>query len=140
VSNPIALMEAIDNDAVRLDELERLLGTCVDTLDQAEERWLEVRDTVAEALKDEMEKQGRKADPAEHWIDTQARKENRVAYTNYRRAKRAVDKCQVQVQAKRAAMNGRQSSLKALADEARAQPYQPSPSSRPFGERWAGVR
>ena len=137
MSDPIALMKSIDQDAVRLDELERLLGTCVDTLDQAEERWLEVRDTVAEALKDEMERQGRKADPAEHWIDTQARKENRVAHTNYRRAKRAVDKCQVQVQAKRAAMNGRQSSLKALADEARSQPYQPQPSGKTFGERWA---
>jgi len=139
VSNPVALMEAIDADAVRLDELEQLLDTCVSALDLAEERWLEVRDKVADDLKDEMEQQGRKADPAEHWIDTQARKENRLAHTNYRRAKRAVDKVQVQVQAKRAAMNGRQSELKALADEARAQPYQPSPSSRPFGERWAGA-
>ena len=139
MSNPVALMEAIDADAVRLDELEQLLGTCVDTLDLAEERWLEVRDTVAESLKDEMEKQGRKADPAEHWIDTQARKENRVAYTNYRRAKRAVDKTQVQVQAKRAAMNGRQSELKALADEARAQPYQPAPSGKTFGQKWASA-
>ena len=140
MSNPVALMEAIDADAVRLDELEQLLDTCVSALDLAEERWLEGRDKVADDLKDEMEQQGRKADPAEHWIDTQARKENRLAHTNYRRAKRAVDKVQVQVQAKRAAMNGRQSELKALADEARAQPYQPSPSSRPFGERWAGVR
>ena len=139
MSNPVALMEAIDADAVRLDELEQLLGTCVDTLDQAEERWLEVRDTVAESLKDEMEKQGRKADPAEHWIDTQARKENRVAYTNYRRAKRAVDKTQVQVQAKRAAMNGRQSSLAALRDEIKSAPYQPAPTGETFGRRWAAA-
>jgi hypothetical protein len=133
------LMLAIDNDAARLDELEKLLDQSVDALDQTEERWLEVRDAVADDLKDEMEKQGRKGDPAEHWIDAQARKSNRVAFTNYRRAKRAVDKCQIQVQAKRAAMNGRQSNLKALADEARAQPYQPAPSGKTFGERWKGA-
>ena len=124
MSDPIALMKSIDQDAVRLDELEQLLGTCVDTLDQAEERWLEVRDTVAEALKDEMEKQGRKADPAEHWIDTQARKENRVAYTNLRRAKRVMDKIQMQVRAKQAAMSGRQSELSTLRTEGQGS-YQP---------------
>lgn len=140
MSDPAALMQAIDDDAVRLDELEKVLDTVVELLDQAEHNWLEVRDMVAESLKDEMERQGRKADPAEHWIDTQARQQNRVAYTNYRRAKRAVDKVQVQVQAKRSAMNGRQSHLKALADEAKAMPYQPAPSSRSFGERWAGAR
>lgn len=138
MTDPATLMSAIDADAVRLDELEQLLDKAVTALDQAEERWLEVRDQVADSLKDEMESQGRKGDPAEHWIDVQARKANRLAHTNFRRAKRAVEKCQVQVQAKRAAMNGRQSELRALADEARAQPYQPAPSVRAFGERWKG--
>lgn len=133
-------MLAIDADAVRLDELEQLLDRAVQAMDDAEFAWLEVRDQVAESLKDEMEQQGRKGDPAEHWIDMKARRENRVAHTNYRRAKRAVDKISTQIQAKRAAMNGRQSELKALADEARAMPYQPAPSGKTFGERWAGAR
>jgi hypothetical protein len=68
-----------------------------------------VRDKVAESLKDEMEQQGRKGDPAEHWVDTQARRENRLAWTNYRRAKRAVERIKEQIKAKTSAMSGRQS-------------------------------
>lgn len=130
------LMSDIDQGAIRLDELEKLLETAVSAMDDTEERWLEVHDAVADDLKDEMGEAGRKGNPAEHWIDSRARRENRLAYTNYRRAKRAVDRIQVQVQAARAAVNARQSLLKALADDARSQPYEPSPSSTTFGQRW----
>jgi chromosome segregation ATPase len=116
MSNPIAIVNALGNDAARLDELDKLLDTAIDTLDNAEDRWLEVRDKVAESLKDEMEQQGRKGDPAEHWVDTQARRENRLAWTNYRRAKRAVERIREQIKAKTSAMSGRQSQLRAQND------------------------
>jgi hypothetical protein len=119
------VLAAIDADAARLDELEAAYGTAHALLDQAEEAWLDVKDTIAESLKDEMTEAGRKGDPAEHWIETQARKHNRVAYTNYRRAKRAVDRISEQAHMKRSAMSGRQSELAALRDEVRSQPYQP---------------
>lgn len=136
MNDPATLMDALDADAVRLDELEKLEDDVVDALDQAEERWLEVHDAVADALKAEMEDVGRKGDPAEHWIESRARRENRVAYTNYRRAKRAAEKVQVQIQAKRAAMNGRQSLLRALSDDARSTTYNPQPEGQTFGQRW----
>jgi chromosome segregation ATPase len=116
MSNPIAIVNELGNDAARLDELDKLLDTAIDALDAAEDRWLEVRDKVAESLKDEMEQQGRKGDPAEHWIDTQARRENRLAWTNYRRAKRAVERIKEQIKAKTSAMSGRQSQLRAQND------------------------
>jgi chromosome segregation ATPase len=116
MSNPIAIVNELGNDAARLDELDKLLDTAIDALDAAEDRWLEVRDKVAESLKDEMEQQGRKGDPAEHWVDTQARRENRLAWTNYRRAKRAVERIREQIKAKTSAMSGRQSQLRAQND------------------------
>jgi hypothetical protein len=116
MSNPIAIVNELGNDAARLDELDKLLDAAIDTLDAAEDRWLEVRDVVAESLKDEMEQQGRKGDPAEHWVDTQARRENRLAWTNYRRAKRAVERIKEQIKAKTSAMSGRQSQIRAMND------------------------
>lgn len=131
--NPVALMDALDADAVRLDELEQLIETATDALDQAEQEWLEVADAVAESLKDEMREEGRKGDPAQHWVETQTRRQHRVEYTNYRRAERAVKRIKEQLRAKQAAMNGRQSELAALRDELRAGQYQPG--SRQTGPR-----
>lgn len=130
VSDPVEVMRAIDNDAMRLDELESLLDDAVSALDASEERWDEVRDATAESLKDEMADTGRKGDPAEHWIDSVARRENRTVYVNYRRARRAVDRIREQIRAKQAAMSGRQSELAALRDEVRARTYQPNPVRR----------
>jgi len=135
MSTPLEVMEALDADAARLDELEKHIGTATTLLDEAEERWLEVTDKVAEALKDEMREEGRKGDPAQHWVETQARRENREAYTNYRRAERAVKRIKEQLRAKQAAMSGRQSELAALRDELRAGVYQPG--SRHSGPRAA---
>jgi hypothetical protein len=119
-SDPIAVMLAIDADAARLDQLEKLLGDASDALDQAEENWDEVYDQIARELKDQMDTDGRKGDPAEHWITATARQRNRDVYKTWRRARRALDRIEKQVKAKTAAMSGRQSELGALRDEARA--------------------
>lgn len=135
MSNPADILSKIDADAARLDELEQAMETATNLLDQAEEAWLETADKVAEDLKDEMREEGRKGDPAAHWVEAQARKSNRVAYTNYRRAERAVKRIKEQLKARQAAMNGRQSELAALRDELRATAYQPG--SRHMGARRA---
>lgn len=120
MSDPVQVILAIGGDAAALDLLEKALGDAQDAMDVAEECWLEVYDQVAEDLKDEMVSEGRRGDPAEHWVTTVARRHNRLAYTNWRRARRALEILQLRVQAKRSAMNGRQSQLAALRDEARA--------------------
>jgi hypothetical protein len=125
VSDPVTVMLAIDADALRLDELEKALGEAADLLDQAEEAWDEVYDAVAESLKTEMANEGRKGDPAEHWITATTRRQHRATYVNWRRARRAMDRIEKQVKAKTAAMSGRQSELGALRDEIRAGNYQP---------------
>lgn len=117
MSDPVALLLAIDADAARLDELEKLAGVTADAMERAEYIWLEVRDVIAEALKDEMVSEGRKGDPAEHTVLTAARMAHRVEFTNWRRAKRALETIDRQMAAKRAAMSGRQSELAALRDE-----------------------
>lgn len=117
MSDPVDVMLAIDRDAERLDELEKLIGESADLLERAEEAWLEIYDRVAEDLKDEMQEQARKGDPAEHWVTSVARRQHRVEYSNLRRAKRAYEKFDKQIGAKKAAMNGRQSELAVLRDE-----------------------
>jgi hypothetical protein len=141
--DPVDVMLDIDAGARRLDEFQNLLGQAQDALDEAEARWDEVYDAVSETLKTEMVEEGRKGDPAEHWVTTQARKEHRVVYQNWRRAKRALEVLERRVRATSAAMNGRQSELGLLRDEARAPSYgvqhrEPAPQyGRPVGGRHA---
>lgn len=118
----VPIMKAIDHDAQWLDWLGKALDNAVDMQDAAEAEWDTVYDATADTLKEEMEKEGRKGDPAAHWIETQARKENRVAYQNLRRAKRMVEKLEKQIRAAAAAMNGRQSELAGLRSESGAPP------------------
>lgn len=117
MSDPVSVMLAIDDDAARLDELEKAIGDAADLMERAEEAWLEIYDRTAEDLKDEMAETGRKGDPAEHWVTSVARRQHRVEYTNWRRARRAYEKFDKQIGAKKAAMNGRQSELAVLRDE-----------------------
>lgn len=125
VVNPIEVLEALGEDVLRLDTLDKLLDEATNALDEAEAIWDEKYDAVAESLKEDMVTEGRKGDPAEHTIVATTRRQNRVSYQNLRRAKRAVDKAEKQIAAKRSAMNGRQSLLNSTRDEAKAPPYQP---------------
>lgn len=127
----------LDAGAARLDKLERALGQATSALDDAEERWLEVYDATADALKDEMNEHGRKGDPAEHWIESRARRENRTVYGNFRRAKRLVERLEKQIRARQSVVNARQTQLNALRDEARPSGYQPQPHGQTFGARRA---
>jgi hypothetical protein len=140
VSDPIALIEALDLDAQRLDQLEKLIENATDALDEAEARWDEEYDKVAESLKDDMAREGRKGDPAEHWITATTRREHRTVYETWRRARRAVERIEKQIKAKQAAQSGRQSALAALRDEARsAQAHAPG-QGRGIWDRSGGRR
>jgi hypothetical protein len=116
--NPAQIMQALGMDAARLDEIQRLLQEASDLMNAAEERWDECYDGIAEDLKDELVKAGSTKDPSEHRIVSETRRKHRDAYVNYRRAKRAVDTLERRLQAVRAAMNGRQSLLASMRDEA----------------------
>jgi hypothetical protein len=134
--SPVEVMEEIDSGAARLNALERGLSAATGALDDAEANWLECYDAMADALKAEMDEAGRKGDPAEHWIESRARKENRTAFGNYRRAKNLVGRLEKQMKARQTVVSARQTQLNALRDEGRGS-YQPQPSGPIVGGRRA---
>lgn len=116
--NPAQVMEALGSDAENLDEIQKLLNTANDLLNQTEARWDECYDAIAEDLKDELVKAGSTKDPSEHRIVSETRRKHRDVYVNYRRAQRAVATLERRLSAIGKAMNGRQSLLAAMRDEA----------------------
>lgn len=123
IIDPNAVLERIHDDAASLDEISKALHAANQRMDAAESGWLTVYDHIAESLKDDMKTEGRKGDPAEHWVTTVARQQHRVVYQEWRNARREVERLDRQLQAKKAAMSGRQSELKALQAEADFQNY-----------------
>jgi hypothetical protein len=71
-------------------------------------------------LRDVYRGDGRKSDPAEHSIASVTRRRHPDIYARYRRAKKKLDGLSLRLQAKRAALSGRQSELAALRDEFQA--------------------
>jgi chromosome segregation ATPase len=114
-------LELIHVDAAALDAIARYLKYATERLDDAEEAWETVYDKVAESLKEEMEAQDRKGDPAEHVIVSTTRRQHRAVWVEYRRARRDLGRLETQLQAKKAALSGRQSELRALGAEVDAQ-------------------
>lgn len=114
--SPDEVISDLDSDARIMDNLEKAIGAACDALDQAEETWLILYDQIAETLKDEMVEEGRKGDPAEHWITTITRRQHRAEYTTWRRARRAWEALERQRQAKEKAMSARQSELNGMRD------------------------
>lgn len=121
--DPSMVLERIHADAEDLDTLSKRLYAANERMDLAEHGWLVVYDGIAEALKTEMVDEGRKGDPAEHWVTTIARRQHRLVYQEWRNSRREVERLDRQLQAKKAAMSGRQSELRALQAEADFQSY-----------------
>jgi chromosome segregation ATPase len=117
--DPQQVLDDIARDTNDLDRLSKAIFQATAILDEAEDIWLAKYDAVLEALEEEFAEAGRKHVP-EHTAVSAARRAHRDEWTTYRRAKRAVERLQQQLQAKRAALSGRQSNLNALRDEARA--------------------
>jgi hypothetical protein len=119
VSDTATVIAEIGADVESLDKIGKAIYSSTDEYCAAEEAWEEVYDQVAEALKEEMRDEQRKGDPAEHTIIAVARRQHRTTWVRYRRAKRDLERWERILQAKRASLNGRQSELAALRDEAR---------------------
>lgn len=103
-----------------LDLLGKQLGAAVEEYNLADEAWLEIYDAVASDLREEYREAGRKSDPAEHVIVTEARRQHRAAYTRWKRAKRAVERIEKQMQAARTVVSARQTQARGLMDEFKA--------------------
>jgi hypothetical protein len=123
VIDPVTVVQSLHDDAADLDTISKRLYEANQRVDRAEAAWDLVYDANAESLKDEMVEDGRKGDPAEHWITSVTRRQHRVVYQELRNAKREVERLERQLKAKTSATSARQSELKVLQDEARAQDY-----------------
>lgn len=132
MSNPTAVIDAIHRDAAFLDELSKALYEWTDLYDQAADAWETHLDAVTAALEEEFAAAGRKSVP-EHTALSAARRENRALWTKFKTTKRTLERLEKQLQAKRAALSGRQSELGALRDEVRAEGYGVQRASQTFG-------
>lgn len=118
MSDPTSILERIDADADALDRISKAIYEATALLDETEAIWEAHYDATMKALEDEFVEAKRKSVP-EHTALSAARRANPVAYQNFRRAKRAVERLQQQLSAKRSAASARQSELRALTDELR---------------------
>lgn len=133
MSDPATLMQEMDQDLMAIDTLTSGMREATDRLDRAEQAWDEALDAVTATLEEEFADAGRKSVP-EHTALSAARREHRKVYQEYRSAKRDLERMQSQLQGKRATLNGRQSELGALRDEARAPDVQRG-YAHPIGAR-----
>jgi hypothetical protein len=136
MSDPTTVLDAIAKDTNDLDRLSKAIFAATDRLDKAEIAWDTAYDGVMEALEEEFAQSGRKSVP-EHTALSAARRAHRAVYVEYKQAKRALDRLTSQLQAKRAALNGRQSELGALRDELRASAVAEPQATTTFGARRA---
>lgn len=119
MTDPATVMAEISEGAAALDQLGKDIDAAVDRFLKAEGAWEEAYDAAADQLSDEYRDEGRKSSPSEHAITTAARSTSRPVWREYRAAKKHLDRIETRISAARAAMNGRQSELGALRDEAR---------------------
>lgn len=121
MADAITVLNALHDDLERLDNLGKAMYVATDELCAAEEAWDELYDAVAEDLKDEMQKESRKGDPAEHFVTSVCRRQHRAEYQRLRRAKRDLERLERISQVRRQMASGRQSELAALRDEVKAE-------------------
>lgn len=124
----IDTLEALQNDLEKLDNLAKAIYRATDELTEAEEAWDELYDQVAEDLKEEAAGEGRKRDPAEHYITSVCRRQHRAAYQRKQKAKRELERLQHLSQIRRQVASGRQSELSALRDEVGASRHVQQPA------------
>lgn len=132
MSNPAQVIDAIHRDAAFLDELSKALYEWTNLYDKAADAWEAHLDTITADLEEEFAAAGRKSVP-EHTALSAARRANRELWTNFKTSKRTLERLEKQLQAKRAALSGRQSELGALRDEVRAGEYGTPRATQTFG-------
>jgi chromosome segregation ATPase len=136
MSNPSDVLEAIGRDTSDLDRLSKRIYEATERQNKAEAAWDEVYDAIMADLEAEFADAGRKSVP-EHTAISAARRAHRAVYVEYREASRQAERLHRQLQAKRAALNGRQSELNALRDELRASEIVEPQATQTFGKKAA---
>lgn len=136
MSDPAIVLASIHKDAEDLDAIAKAVYVATNELDEAEQLWDEILDNTTADLEEEFAQAGRKSVP-EHTALSAARRQNRAVYQEFRKAKHKLERLQMQLKAKTAALNGRQSELRALADESRLPAYA---QDRPATQTYGGVR
>lgn len=126
------VLDMIHTDALFLDALSKAIYEATDEYDKADGAWTEHLDQITADLEEEFAQAGRKSVP-EHTALSAARRANRVLWTDYKTAKRRLDRLEKQLAAKRAALSGRQSEMTALRDEMKALQYGEPRATQTFG-------
>lgn len=121
-AEPAVVEEALTASTDDLDLLGKQLGAAVEEYNLADEAWLLLYDAVAESIEEERKEAGKPA-PAEHLILSTARRQHRAAYTRWKRAKRAVERIEKQMQAARTVVSARQTQSNGLRDEMKMGTY-----------------
>lgn len=109
MTEPTRIAQGLEAATAELSRLSRAYDEAHDAYVDAEFAWLRVYDQTAADLKALMSRDGRKGDPAEHWIETEARRRYPDQYERWKRAKRAVQKLEQLMQTRRAELSGWQS-------------------------------
>lgn len=125
MTDPATVMDAIGQDAADLDSYGKQLDNAVTQLNLAEAAWELIYDQFIEELTEDTAKKRLPGEDVRVALCRRRDDTNRQAWNNLRNAKRAVEKLEKQISAKRAALSGRQSELGALRDEAKASGFQP---------------
>jgi hypothetical protein len=122
-ADPATVEQELETTASLLDSLGKDLDEAVDAYNAADEAWLILYDQVAEDLREEYQQAGRKTDPAEHVITSTTRKQHRVAYTEWKRAKRDLERIKQRMQSLGKVVSARQTQSNGLRDEIKAGVY-----------------
>lgn len=109
---PFEYEAGLESATGALSALSDELGSAYEAFDEVEAEWDAHRDTIAEDLKDQMVDEGRKGDPADHWVTSVARRRKPELYAEFRRCKRAIDRLNTQSSNRRSELTGYQSLLK----------------------------
>lgn len=119
----ITVVEALERTTIRLDKATEELYYAEQQEEASEEAWDTVYDAVAETLEDEYKAAGRKTSPSKDTITSVARREHRVVYQQWRKAKRRSEKAQVASSNRRQQASAYQTLMNNLGTEARVQDY-----------------
>lgn len=122
-ADPATVEAELEANASALDQLGKDLDAAVDAYNAADEAWLRLYDKVAEDLRDQYRDDGRKSDPAEHVITSVTRRQHRAEYTDWKRAKRDLERIKQRMQSLGKVVSARQTQANGLREEMKAGVY-----------------
>ena len=122
-ADPATVEEELETTASALDTLGKELDAAVEEYNRADEAWLVLYDKVSEDLREQYREDGRKSDPAEHVITSETRRQHRAEYTEWKRAKRDLERIKQRMQSLGKVVSARQTQANGLREEMKAGVY-----------------